>query len=285
MEAGRTLMAVFAHPDDEVWTGAAMAKYGREGVRTVLVTATRGEEGEIRDPDLDVEEARPRLADIREQELRASARIFGIDQLDFLGYRDSGMVGTEANAHPANFHNAPLEEATARLVRIIRRERPQVLITDNERGTYGHPDHIAAHRTTVAAFEAAGDPDRFPEAGAAWQPQKLYYTAFPRSAFVRLRQMLDEHGLSWGDGEAEVEDALDFTVPDDQITTWIEIGPYLPLMRQSMRAHRTQITADDPFLNIPDEVALQVMHQATFTRARSRVEAPVPEHDLFAGLE
>lgn len=193
-----TLMAVFAHPDDEVWTGAAMATYAKEGVRTVLVTATLGEEGEIHDPDLDPEEARGRLGEIRRAELDRSAAIFGIDTVHILGYRDSGMAGTPANENPANFHNADHEEAVGRLVRLIRQERPQVLITDNERGTYGHPDHIAAHRITVAAFDAAGDQSRFPEAGPAWQPQKLYYTAFPRSSFVRMRDLMRERGCVVG---------------------------------------------------------------------------------------
>ena len=182
---GLTLMAVLAHPDDEVWVGATLAKYANLGTRTVLVTATLGEEGEIRDPDLDPDEARQRLGEIREAELRRSADIFGISQLYTLGFRDSGMAGTEANQDPRNFHNADPQEATGRLVRIIRQERPQVIVTDNERGSYGHPDHLAANRTTLAAFDAAGDATQYPDSGTVpWQPQKLYYTAFAR---IRLQ--------------------------------------------------------------------------------------------------
>jgi mycothiol conjugate amidase Mca len=284
MSDGLRLMAVFAHPDDEVWAGAALAKYGAEGVRTVLVTATLGEEGEIRDPDLDADAVRGRLGEIREAELRQAIEVFGIDALYILGFRDSGMAGTPANDDPRNFHNAEPEEAVGRLVGIIRRERPQVLITDNERGTYGHPDHIAAHRTTLAAFDAAGDEGRFPDAGRAWQPLKLYYTAFARSSFVRMREVLREHGVSWGDEEQDIEELLDFTVPDEEVTTRVPIGRYLPLMRQAMLVHRTQIAPDDPFLTIPEELGAMVMGESTFTRARSLVDAPLPEDDLFAGV-
>lgn len=286
-EVNLTLMAVLAHPDDEVWMGATMAKYAEEGVRTVLVTATLGEEGEIRDPDLDPEEAKPRLAQIRERELQRSVEILGISQLYVLGYRDSGMAGTPANDDPRNFHNADPQEAVARLVRIIRQERPQVIITDDERGSYGHPDHLAANRTTLAAFQAAGDPSAFPDDGLEpWQPQKLYYTAFARSDFLRMAELAREHGISWGDEDQseQSEEWLDFTVPDDVITTRIQVRPYRSLTRDAMRAHRTQIAPDDPWLNFPDELAGELMGANTYVRARSLADAPLPEEDLFAGL-
>lgn len=288
MDERLTLMAVLAHPDDEVWIGASMAKYAGEGVRTVLVTATLGEEGEIRDPDLDPEEAKPRLAEIRQAELQRSVELLDISQLYVLGYRDSGMAGTPANDDPRNFHNADPTEATARLVRIIRQERPQVIITDNERGSYGHPDHLAAHRTALAAFDAAGDAAAFPDDGLSpWQPQKLYYTAFARSDFLRMAELSREHGFSWGDEGEQAEQSeewLDFTVPDEVITTRIETLPYRSRTRDAMRAHRTQIAPDDPWLNLPDELIQELAQQDTFVRARSLVPAPTPEDDLFAGL-
>lgn len=286
MSDSLTLMAVLAHPDDEVWLGATMAKYAAEGVRTVLVVATLGEEGEIHDPDLDPDEARGRLGQIREAELQRSAEVLTIAQVHVLGYRDSGMAGTPANDDPRNFHNADLREATARLVRLIRRERPQVIITDNERGTYGHPDHLAAHRTTQAAFDAAADEAAFPvEDGLSpWQPQKLYYTAFPRSQFLRMAELAREHGIEWDTSEEESEEWLDFTVPDEAITTRIDVSPYRPLTREAMRAHRTQIAPDDPWLNFPDEMTGEVMGTDSFVLARSLVTSPLPEDDLFAGL-
>jgi mycothiol conjugate amidase Mca len=277
-------MAVFAHPDDEVWMGATMARYADQGVRTVLVTATLGEEGEIRDPEIDPEKARDRLGQIREDELRRSAEILGIAQVHLLGFRDSGMAGTSANEDPRNFHNADPQEALGRLVSIIRRERPQVIVTDNERGTYGHPDHLAAHRTTLAAFDAAGDPTQFRDGNLApWQPQKLYYAAFARSDFVRMRDLMREHGVSWG-GEEESEEWLEFTVPDEQVTTRIDVTPYRSRVRDAMRAHRTQISPDDPFFKLPEELGLEIFGADTFTRARSLVEAPLPEDDLFKGV-
>jgi LmbE family N-acetylglucosaminyl deacetylase len=279
-----TLMAVLAHPDDEVWTGATLARYADQGFRTILVTATLGEEGEIRDPDLDPEEARERLGEIRETELRRSAEIFGISQLYILGYRDSGMAGTPANEDARNFHNADPHDAVGRLVRIIRQERPQVILTDNERGTYGHPDHLATNRTTIAAFDAAGDPTQYPdELLEPWQPQKLYYAAFARSDFLRMRELMREHEISWGDGE-DSEEWLEFTVPDELVTARIDVLPYRSRVRDAMRAHRTQISPDDFWLNMPDDLAATIQGADAFTRARSLVEVPVPEDDLFAGL-
>lgn len=193
-----TLMAVHAHPDDECFgTGGVLAKYAAAGVRTVLVTATGGEEGEIHDPDLTEEEARPRLAAIREGELRRAAAVLNIGALELLGYRDSGMVGTPANERPDNFHHADLDEATGRLVRLIRRHRPQVLVTYNEDGGYGHPDHIKCHVVTVAAFDAAADPARYPDAGPAWAPAKLYATAWSRERMREFRAVLKERGIRW----------------------------------------------------------------------------------------
>ncbi|MBV9280298.1 MAG: PIG-L family deacetylase [Chloroflexi bacterium] len=279
-----TLMAVLAHPDDEVWMAGTMARYADRGVRTVLVTATLGEEGEIRDPDLDPEETRERLGHIREAELRRSVEIIGIAQLYILGYRDSGMAGTPANEDPRNFHNADPQDVLRRLVPIIRRERPQVIVTDNERGSYGHPDHLAAHRATLAAFEAAADPGYLPEDGLeAWQTQKLYYSAFARSDFIRMREALRERGISWGDGE-DSEEWLDFTVPDELVTTRVDVLPYRSRVRDAMAAHRTQISPDDPWFSLPEDLATELMRDDTFTRARSLVEAPVPEDDLFAGI-
>ncbi len=193
-----TLMAVHAHPDDECFgTGGVLPKYAAEGVRTVLVTATRGEEGEIHDPDLTEEEARPRLAAIRTEELRRAAAILNVGAREFLGYRDSGMAGTPANEHPDSFNKADLDEATGRLVRLIRRYRPQVLVTYNADGAYGHPDHIRCHTVTWRAFDAAGDPTRYPDAGPAWQPLKLYATAWSRERFRELRERMAERGIPW----------------------------------------------------------------------------------------
>src|SRR5919202_6707939 len=202
-----TLMAVHAHPDDECFgTGGVLIKYAEEGVRTALVTATRGEEGEIHDPDLTEEEARPRLAEIREEELRRATALLRVGVQEFLGYRDSGMMGTPANEHPESFNKADLDEATGRLVRLIRTYRPQVLVTYNEDGGYGHPDHLQCHRITARAFDAAGDPARYPDAGPAWQPLKLYATAWSRERWLALRAAMRERGIEWPFGRDEDEE-------------------------------------------------------------------------------
>jgi N-acetyl-1-D-myo-inositol-2-amino-2-deoxy-alpha-D-glucopyranoside deacetylase len=279
------LLAVHAHPDDEAFSmGGVLTRLAAEGVRTVLVCATRGEAGEIHDPDLDPEEARRRLGDIREEELRRACATLRVSDLRFLGYRDSGMVGTPDNADPRNFHNADPEEAAGRIVQVLREVRPQVVVTYNERGGYGHPDHIAAHRATVAAFDAAADPRRFPEQGLPpWQPLKLYYTAIPRSAIERMRAMARERGLPMPWDRADF-DLTTITTPDEQITTRVDIRDYLGQKREALLMHRTQIGAEHPLLAIPAEVARDVMGNETFQRVRAHVAAPEREDDLFAGL-
>jgi N-acetyl-1-D-myo-inositol-2-amino-2-deoxy-alpha-D-glucopyranoside deacetylase len=280
-----TLMAVHAHPDDEVFlTGGVIAKAAAEGIHTVLVTATRGEEGEIHDPDLDPAEAHHRLGAIREAELRRAVSILGVDELYFLGYRDSGMVGTPENDNPHNFHHADPDEATARVVRLIRQTRPDVIVTYDERGGYGHPDHIATHRAVVAAFDAAADPERFPDPELApWQPRKLYYGAFARSTFERMQRLFREANPE-GSFEPPEEDYSSFTVPDEDLTTVIDVHPYLLQKQAALRAHRTQIAEDNPFLTMTDEIAQELVAVEAFILVRSLVPVPEREDDLFAGL-
>ena len=162
----RTLLAVHAHPDDESSKGAAvMARYADQGVRVVVVTCTGGEAGEILNPAMDKPGVLERMPELRRQELAKALEILDVTAHHWLGYRDSGMADSETNGHPDAFANADLEEATGRLVALIRAERPQVVLTYDEHGGYPHPDHIRTHEVSVAAFEAAGDPGRFPEAG------------------------------------------------------------------------------------------------------------------------
>src|SRR6476619_2221376 len=187
VEAGAArlcVLSVHAHHDDEASKGAAtMARYGAEGVWTVLVTCTGGEAGDILNPEADSEEVRADLAAVRRRELDDAVRIIGFHELYLLGYRDSGMPATEANAHPDTFANADLDEAVGRLVQIIRSERPQVLIGYGRDRVYAHPDHVRVHEITVLAFERAGDPEWYPDLGEPWQPLKLYYS----NGFTRQR--------------------------------------------------------------------------------------------------
>ncbi len=283
-----TLLAVHAHPDDEVFgTGGVLARAADEGIHTVLICSTGGEVGEIHDPDLDPDEARGRLAQIREQELRRACAILNVAELHFLGYRDSGMVGTPDNADPRNFHNADPTEAAGRVARIIRQARPQVVVTYNPYGGYGHPDHIAAHHAAVAAFDMAADPACFPEqlaeGLAPWQAQKLYYTAIPRSGIQEMGEIMRERGID-GPFSREDVDLTDMTTPDDEITTRVDVGDYVAQKRAALQAHRTQIGAEHFMMLLPEDISRRILSAEMFVRARSLVEAPIPEDDLFSGI-
>ena len=195
-------LTVHAHPDDEASKGApTLARYHAEGVRTVLVCCTGGEEGELQNPSLrepgqpfhglEPEQEKALLTDLRPQELARSAEVIGFDEVIMLGYRDSGMPGTPGNEDPASFHQAPFDEAVGRLVAAIRRTRPQVIITynDDQEG-YPHPDHLKVHDISGPAFDRAGDPTWYPEAGEPWQPLKLYYTVWSRRRLLAVHDAL-----------------------------------------------------------------------------------------------
>jgi mycothiol conjugate amidase Mca len=279
-------MSVHAHPDDEVFsTGGTLAKYAEQRVHTVLVTSTYGEEGEIVDPTLNTEETRAHLGEVRTEELRCAVAALGIETLEFLGYRDSGMAGTASNDHTASFHQADLEEATGRLVRLVRTYRPHVLMSYDPNGSYGHPDHIKAHKITVKAFDAAGDPSMYPEAGPIWQPKKLYYSGMSSGQFDRWRRLAVEAGLDspWLN-RARPEGEERRGLPAEEITTFIEVKEYLPRKIAAFRCHRTQIRDDFFFYTVPEEFARRAFFDECFIRVRSLVEAPVPEDDLLAGL-
>lgn len=277
------LLTVHAHPDDEASKGAStVARYKAEGVRTVLVTCTGGEEGDILNPAMDTPEVRERLAQVRRDELELAARIIGYDEVVLLGYRDSGMPGSEANQRPEAFANADLDEAVGRLVEVIRRERPQVIITyaDDQEG-YPHPDHLMVHAISVPAFERAGDPNWRPELGAPWQPSKLYYTVWSRERIIATHQKMLELGLESPFDERWFERPSH----DDRITTRVPIGDWFDVRLEALLAHATQVDPHSPFwFGLPREVARTVHPFDDYILARSLVDAPVPESDLFAGI-
>jgi mycothiol conjugate amidase Mca len=277
-------MVVHAHPDDEcIGTGGIFARYSAEGVRTVLVTCTLGEEGEIVVPEWDTPENHARLAEIRTEELNAAVGILGISQLEVLPYRDSGMIGTSSNQHPECFAQADLDEATERLVRLVRQYRPQILMSYNEEGGYGHPDHINAHKITVAAFDAAGDAARYPDAGPVWTPSKLYYISFRRALWLKAWTVMRERGL-----KTPLEDEnfdVSRYVDDPRINSVVDVRAYLPQKLQALRAHRTQIKDDWFWLAVPEDLRDDMFNYEYFIRVSSRVAAiEGDEDDLFAGL-
>lgn len=277
-----TLMAVHAHPDDEcITTGGVLARYSAAGVRTVLVTCTGGEVGEISDPALATAD---NLAEVRERELAEAVRILGISERYQLGYRDSGMIGTADNDHPGSFWQADLDEASGRLVAIVRRTRPDVIVTYNERGDYGHPDHINAHRIAVSAFARSGDATWYPEQSLEpWQPRKLYYSAWPRSRFERFRAAIAAAGLGGPEGDDEEWGSM--ATADELVTTTVDVAAYLDVKRAALAAHRTQMGADGWFLQIPEPIWRATWGVESFRLIEHRVGGgSPPEDDLFAGL-
>ncbi len=288
VDAPLCLLSVHAHPDDEASKGAGtVAKYAAEGIRGVLVCCTGGEEGDILNPAMDTEEVRANLHAVRIAELEASVAAIGYDRLHLLGYRDSGMKDSDANAHAENFANAPLDEAVGRLVRIIRAERPQVIVTyGDEREFYPHPDHVRVHEISGPAFDAAGDPDRFPDAGEPWQPSKLYFTGWS----ARRVRALHEAFLARGDESPYAQwFERGFTeARDGRFTTFIDVSDHLANRRAALLAHRTQVDPDGFWMRLPDDVVREVFPWEEFELARSLVETGTPEgepeDDLFAGL-
>ncbi|MDH2429899.1 N-acetyl-1-D-myo-inositol-2-amino-2-deoxy-alpha-D-glucopyranoside deacetylase [Sphaerisporangium sp. TRM90804] len=300
--ADRRLLLVHAHPDDEsIATGATMAKYAAEGAQVTLVTCTLGEEGEVVVPDLAhlAVDREDRLGPHRVGELDAACEALGVKDHRFLGgpgrWRDSGMMGLPTNDHPQAFWRADLDEAAGELVAIIREVRPQVLVTYDENGFYGHPDHIQAYRVSWRAFELAADPS-FGE-GEPWQVAKFYFTAMPRSFIRRVAASMRGTDLDF-----LTEDAADvppFGSPDEEITTEVDARPFAAAKLDAMRAHRSQIALDAPWFVLADRLGMDglgVEHYILKAGARGpAAEGPSTgdwglgephdrEDDLFVGV-
>jgi mycothiol S-conjugate amidase len=279
------LLTVHAHPDDESSKGApTVARYHSEGVRCVLVCCTGGEEGDVLNPAMDRPEVRANLPAIRAQELKAAANIIGYDEVVMLGYRDSGMPGSPANDNPQSFAKAPLGEAVERLVAIVRRVRPQVMVIyPAEQSTYPHPDHIRAHEVGLAAFRAAGDPDAFPAAGPIWQPLKLYYTLRSSKRSLAWAMKLKELGkqLPWDEERLE----LIANAPHEEVTTEIEVGGWANIRHEALKAHATQVDPNSVFwFGLPPEVERELGHIDEYHLAHDYTGSKLPEDDLFAGI-
>ena len=263
-----TLMTVHAHPDDEtITTGGIMAKYAAESVRVVCVTSNKGENGKIFVPELDTPENHARLAEIREIELARALAHLGAIEHRWLGYRDSGMMGWPSNDTPSAFWHADVTAAAVRLGALIERFRPQVVVTYDENGFYGHPDHIQAHRVTVRACEATGIPD------------KLYYPAVPVSAIPRMAALLAARGVEVPDDLADAP----FGTPDELIGAVVDCGVVAGAKFDSLAAHASQ-AENIFFLSLGKELFAELFTEEAFVRARDRTGASGRETDLFAGL-
>ncbi|HYL51366.1 MAG TPA: mycothiol conjugate amidase Mca [Acidimicrobiia bacterium] len=282
------LLQVHAHPDDEASKGAGTtAKYADEGVRNVLVCCTGGEAGDILNPAVEHPGTPEKMHEMRMAELAESVRVLGYAELHMLGYHDSGMPDTETNARPDNFANAPLEEAVGRLVRVIRAERPQVIITyRDDRNFYPHPDHIRVHEISVPAFDLAGDPEAYPDAGEPWQPLKLYYVSWSIARVKALHEAYTKRGEE-SPYESWFERGFDRD-RKDEFTTLIDVGHFLHKRREALLAHRTQVDPTGFWMRLPDDVIRDVFPWEEYTLARSLVDNGVAdgefEDDLFAGI-
>jgi mycothiol S-conjugate amidase len=278
------LLSVHAHPDDEASKGAStVARYHAEGVHTVLVCCTGGEEGDILNPAMDTPEVRADIGRVRMAELKAATDIIGYDETVMLGYRDSGMPGSEANARADSFAQAPLDEAVERLVTVIRRERPQVILTyPDEQTEYPHPDHLRVHEISLVAFEAAGDPDRFPDAGAPFAPSKLYYSVWPAERFRQIHAKFLELDLK----SPFDEKWLARLTRDEPFTTSIDIQGFQHVRGDALKAHATQVDPNSAFwFGLPPEVMKDIFPIDQFRLARSHIgPTEIDEDDLFAGV-
>jgi mycothiol S-conjugate amidase len=285
------LLAVHAHPDDESSKGAAMmAKYVREGVEVLVATCTGGERGSILNPRLKDREAEllARLPEVRREEMAAAAEVLGIEQT-WLGWVDSGFpeaddAGVVPPLPDGCFGAMDVAAAAAPLVALIRRFRPHVVTTYDENGGYPHPDHVMCHKISVAAFDAAGDPDRYPDAGEPWQPLKLYYDlGFTKAKVVALNDAAIAAG-----SESPFKEWLERWEdrPEDtrEMTTQVECAEYFALRNQALICHATQIDPDGPWFRGDPEVQKKAWPTEDFQLVRSLVDSPTPETDLFNGL-
>ena len=286
VSAAKRLLLVHAHPDDEtINNGVTMAKYAALGAQVTLVTCTRGEEGEVLVNELAnlASDKDDKLGEHREIELKDAMDELGIKDFRFLGapskkWRDSGMMGTPANDRDDVFWQADLDEASIELVKIILEIKPQVLITYDEFGGYGHPDHIKAHRVAMRAAELA--------ANQGWQVNKIYWNTMPRSVIQMGIEKMKEVGSDFFG--AESADDLPFAKPDELVSTVVNAPEYVPVKLAAMKAHATQISVDGPFFALSNNLGLSVWGDEYYTLVKGEKAAPFDangrELDIFAGI-
>jgi len=280
----RGLLFVHAHPDDEtINNGATMAKYAAQGTRVTLVTCTRGELGEILVPELEhlAADREDRLGEYRETELAAAMKELGVTDHRFLGapgeYRDSGMMGTEGNDRPESFWRADVDEAALRLAAVIREVRPRILVTYNEIGGYGHPDHIQAHRVALRAVDQLE--------GTEHAVERVYFNLMPRSVVSSALEAVRAAGEASGFAAASVDD-MPFVEQDALVSAVVHAEEFVPAKSAAMRAHATQISVADPFYALSDNLGMEVLGAEYYRQARGQLPEPgAPVRTgLFAGL-
>lgn len=276
----KKLLAVFAHPDDETFgTGGTLARYASNDTHVTLVCATRGEAGEIADPSL----AKPEtLGQVREAELECAAHKMGVQQVLLLNYRDSGMDGTPENEHPRALMNAPADKVVRQIVTVIRLLQPEVVVTFEPYGVYGHPDHIAIHHHTVTAFHAAADPTRFPDAGPPWQAERLFYSVLPSSTLRSMRDWLVSQGEDPGDLDRFEEPGA--TWPEDQIHVRLDVSPAVDIKWSALTCHETQFGPDNLFRRMPQDLSKRILSQEHFALAWPAPKPDLRLDGLFDGL-
>ena len=287
MAQSLTLLTVHAHPDDEtISTGGTMARYAGEGARVVCVTCTGGEHGEIVVPEMDTPENHARLAELRREELRRALAHLGPIEHHFLGYVDSGMMGTPENDGAGSFWQADFDEAVARLLAIVREVRPQVMVSYNDFGGYGHPDHIRAALITKAAFEATADDDERPlklyETVVDWaRREEVWKVAAERGADVRWQSSPDE---SEDERREREEFMARMVAASGPVTTRLDVSRQIDAKYAALKEHVTQLSPKMFFLALTADDWRQLLPTEDFTLRASRVGVRIPEDDLFAGL-
>lgn len=299
--ADRRILFVHAHPDDEsIASGATMAKYAAEGAHVTLVTCTLGEEGEILLPDIEhfAADREDRLGHHRIDELAAAMKVLGVDDHRFLGgagrYRDSGMVwGEDGHAyagediHPAAFWSADLTAAANDMVEIVREVRPQVVVTYDEFGGYGHPDHIQAHRVTMYATQLAGIRSYRSDLGEAWNVDKIYWVAMSAAMWREGMAQAEAAGTATEFDFMGFDSVPPFALEDDDLDARIEANAWVGAKMDAMRAHASQIAVDGPFFALSNNIGQLVWGQEFYRLAvgtRGPVGARGLEEDLFSGL-
>jgi LmbE family N-acetylglucosaminyl deacetylase len=277
-----SLLAVYAHPDDEQGISGSFAKYAKQGVSTGIICATRGEVGEIA-PNTDA--TRETLGAVREAEMRCAAAKIGVRQLHFLNYRDSGMAGTPENDDERSLNRAHVLDLAEQVTALVRKTRPQVMITFDAWGGYGHPDHIAMHKAALMAFWLAPDPRAF--AGQLgnglepWTPLKLYYNVWPRSRFAKFIEHLQAEGKDMPDWLLGFEQRA---LPEEVITTRIDVSEFVRLKIESLQCHATQLGPNSFYSQMPPDIWEKMIATETLMLAESRTARVTKETDLFEGI-